>query len=407
MKFVRRYFYIALLMWALVATYGLTLRYHLWHPLPIKYAYWLHAHSHAAFLGWLHSGFMIFLAWAFLPDFMQSKAFRRLYAFMQLMVAGMLISFPLQGYKAVSITLLSLFLLGTYVWAWYFFRKNRFRETYPLAYVLARSAIIFMLISSLSPWALGPVMVFLGKQSIWYNLDVYFYLHFQYNGWFFMGMLSLLAYLAEREGKLRLSGATVKKINRLLFAAVLLGYITNTLWTEPPYYFHALALVSVVLEAWGLWWMYRILKPHFHLFVRDAWERYLFRLILLGLAGKIVFQFMASCPYFSHLAYTIRDFIIGYLHWVFLGTYSVFLLYLMQREKVFSLRRWAFHVFFGGYALMLSLIFLRGTLIWLKTPVPQGMPAWIFWATAIMFTGILIIWYDAHRTLFGNRRSRS
>jgi hypothetical protein len=324
---------------------------------------------------------------------------------MQLMVAGMLVSFPVQGYKAVSITLLSLFLVGTYVWAWYFLKKNRLKETYPFAYSLARSAVVFMLISSLSPWALGPVMVFLGKQSIWYNLDVYFYLHFQYNGWFFLAMLSLLVYAAEREGGLKLPAAKIRSINSILFAAVLLGYITNTLWIEPPYYFHALALLSVVLEGWGLWWIYRVLKPHFSVLYRNPWERYLFQIILVGLAGKILFQFMASCPYFSHLAYTIRDLIIGYLHWVFLGIYSVFLLYWMQREKVFTFGRKAFHLFFGGYALMLSLIFMRGTLIWLKTGVPDAMPMWIFQATTIMFTGIIIIWYDAHRILFRNRRS--
>ena len=407
MRIVRKYLYIALLMWLLVATYGLTLRYHLWHPLPIKYTYWLHAHSHAAFLGWLHAGFMIFLAYAFLPEFMTSKAFRRLYAFMQLMVAGMLLSFPIQGYKAVSITLLSLFLIATYIWAWYFFRKNTRKQTYPFAYALARSAIIFMLISSLSPWALGPVMVFLGKQSIWYNLDVYFYLHFQYNGWFFMAMLSLVVYAVEREGRLNLSPTGIRRINRILMSAILLGYITNTLWTKPPYYFHALALLSVIMEGWGLWLIYKVLKPHFDVLYTGKWQAYLFQILLVGLAGKILFQFMASCPYFSHLAYTVRDFIIGYLHWVFLGIYSVFLLYWMQREKIFPLRSSGFHIFFGGYALMLTLIFLRGTFIWLQTGVPHGMPAWIFWATSIMFTGILIIWYDAHRLLFRNRHSGS
>ncbi len=408
MKKTRTYFYWALVFWALVATYGLIVRYHLWHPLPIDYMNWLNAHSHAAFLGWLHAGFMIFLTYTFMPAFLsEHKAFGRLFVFMQLLVAGMLVSFPLQGYKAASITLLSLFLLATYVWAYWFLRRNEKKKDYPLAFSLARAAVWMMILSSLSPWMLGPVMVFLGKDSIWYNLDVYFYLHFQYNGWFFLALLSLGVYLLEKQGLLEVDERDIKKITSILVTAVLLGYITNTLWTRPPLYFNFLALLSVALEAWGLWLIWRRIRPYGRALSDSRLQKELLILIGTGLAGKVIFQFMASCPYFSHLAYTIRDFIIGYLHWVFLGTYSVFLLYWMDKEKIFRLDRRAFRMFFAGYAWMIFFIFIRGTLMWLKIIALKGLPAWIFWATALMYTGILWIVYDAHRQLYGNKNSAS
>ncbi len=40
----------------------------------------------------------------------------------------------------------------------------------------------------------------LGVTSPWYRNAVYFYLHFQYNGWMPMALLGLLIFAAEKNG---------------------------------------------------------------------------------------------------------------------------------------------------------------------------------------------------------------
>ncbi len=403
MKHIRGYWLVALIFWWVIATYGLLVRGHLAWPIDgFRYEYWLHAHSHAAFLGWLHAGFMLLLTYALMPERLGRKSFRRLFVFSQAMVAGMLISFPLQGYKGFSIAFLSLFLLGTYVWAFWFGKIPReTRRRFPLTFRLGRSAVWMMLLSGIAPWTLGPVMVMLGKKSIWYNLDIYFYLHFQYNGWFFLSLLALVAYLFEAKG-MRFTGKFILRINRLLLCGVLIGYLTNTLWTKPPLWVNFLAMLSVFCEASGLWLLFRKLYGGLKTLHFNSFQKQLFHIILFGLALKVIFQFTASCPYFAELAYRIRDLLIGYLHWVFLGIYSVFLLWWAGLQNIARLRPLFFRIFFAGFVWMDVLIFARGFLIWWKITIPQAMPAWIFWATALMFTGISLIVYDATRSILRN-----
>ncbi len=387
MKSLQRYFNLSLFFWFLVATYGYILRWHMWKPLPINFSYWLHAHSHGAFLGWLHAAFTVLLAAALIPQLGESKKFGRLFIFSQLMVAAMMISFPVQGYKAFSITFLSFFLLGTYVLAYWFLRKTETREHYPATFTLARSGVVFMILSSLSPWALGPVMVFLGKKSIWYNLDIYFYLHFQYNGWFFLSMLALLVYLFEKNGS-RFDPKRVARVNALLFAGVLLGYVTNTLWTQPPLYMNVLALISVFLEAAGLRTLYRMIRREPVPWQGNRFFRRVFLLILMAVAVKVVLQFMASCPYFARITYQTRDLIIGYLHWVMLVLYSVAILFIAAQMNFYRLSRKMFWFFYSGLMLMEGFIFLRGVDFWLKWNLQWPYALLIFLATTWMYLGI-------------------
>ncbi len=390
MSRLQRYFNVSLFFWFLVATYGYILRWHMWNPLPIRFPYWLHAHSHGAFLGWLHAAFTVLLAVALIPKLGESKKFGRLFVFSQIMVAAMMISFPIQGYKAFSIAFLSLFLLGTYILAYWFLKKTETRKQFPATYSLTRSAIIFMIISSLSPWALGPVLVFLGKKSIWYNLDIYFYLHFQYNGWFFLSMLALLIYLLEKNGS-RFDSAKITRINGLLFAGILLGYLTNTLWTRPPVYVNFLALISVVLEATGLWLLYRLIRHETAPWNTNRFMKNIFNLILMAIAVKILLQFTASCPYFAEVTYKTRDLIIGYLHWVMLVLYSVAILFIATQMKFYRLSPKPFWFFYTGLMLMEGFIFLRGTDFWLKWHLTLPYNLLILIATTWMYLGIIVL----------------
>ena len=395
---IKKYFAVALWFWATVAFYGFLLRWHAYTPLPFikNYSYWLHAHSHAAFLGWLHAAFSLLIAYVLFPGRLQSKGFARYYAFMQLMVAAMLVSFPIEGYKAFSITFLSLFLLGTYIYAYYVFKRNEKAAAYPVTTAFVKTAVVFMLISSLSPWMLGPVMVFLGKNSIWYNLDVYFYLHFQYNGWFFLSLLALIIHLFERKG-IAIPERVWKKSLFWLFTGIFWGYITNTLWTEPPLYFNAVALLSVVAEGAGLWILFRYLKKHVHALDLSRWHRRWFQWVVFAIIFKVVLQFTASCPYYARLAYTIRDLVIGYLHWVMLALFSVALILLAELNGIARFRKSSFWIFFSGMLLMILWIWMRGWMIWQKIPVTDAVNQVLVWLTLWTFTGVLLLAWDGSR----------
>ncbi len=376
-----------------MGTYGLILRAMQIWPLSLPYDHWLHAHSHAAFLGWIHAALVLLLALALMSQLLDNRNYHRLFIFSQLTVVGMLISFPLQGYRKWSIVLLSLFLIGTYFWARLYMKGKNPGEEASVAYRFGKAGILFMILSSVSPWMLGPVMIFLGKNSIWYKLDIYFYLHFQYNGWFFLATLALIIYFFERRGIIFDRKVTVKAL-RFLFAGVLLGYITNTLWIKPPLVFNFLAMVSVILEGVGLWKLYKLFRPHFGALDLDSYRAKLFQLVIIGLGLKVVFQFVASCPYFSMLAYTIRDFIIGYLHFVMLGIYSLFILLAADMLDIYRLRKKAMQIYLTGFTWMEFFIFMRGWMQWQKMPGFEKATLLIFISTAVMLLGIYMFLFE-------------
>ena len=62
---------------------------------------------------------------------------------------------------------------------------------HPLSLRFVRWGIYFLVLSSIGIWLLPVAIVKTGKGD-WYNSALYFFLHFQYNGWFLAVILSLL-----------------------------------------------------------------------------------------------------------------------------------------------------------------------------------------------------------------------
>ena len=99
------------------------------------------------------------------------------------------------------------------------------------SYKCAKHALWYMVLSSLGPWILGAIMNTLGAESIWYRLSIYFYLHFQYNGWMILGLLGVFIYVMERN-EIEIPKVTFNSfiwlVNLLRFRRVRL------LWMGPP-----------------------------------------------------------------------------------------------------------------------------------------------------------------------------
>src|SRR5690606_20831695 len=119
-----------------------------------------------------------------------------------------------------SIIFSTLFLFASYFLAWFVFKNipGKFKQTY--SYKLIKSALWFMVISSIGPWAISIVMVTLGSTSIWYKLSIYFYLHFQYNGWFLLALTGILFYLLEHSNAV-ITPRDFKRFFYLMLASII------------------------------------------------------------------------------------------------------------------------------------------------------------------------------------------
>ena len=96
----------------IAALMGLVLRYAFIGELNFNYRFLTHAHSHVAMLGWVYLMIYVLFVHYFVPE--KKPVFTRLFWLTQLAVVGMMLSFPLQGYAAISILFSTLHIFCSY-----------------------------------------------------------------------------------------------------------------------------------------------------------------------------------------------------------------------------------------------------------------------------------------------------
>ena len=367
---------IALFNFSVVAFLGLFLRWFMvLPPVGFNYKYWLHAHSHAALLGWLYTAVFIALLRAYLPPaYRQKQVYSWQFWSAQVAVAGMLFSFPVQGYALFSITFSTLHILINY-WYVYQFLKDARRAgvasgVHQVSFTFIKAALFFLVLSTLGPWSLGPIMATGHSGSHLYYNAIYFYLHFQYNGWLSFAVFGLLFWLLERY-ELLFNLRQARRIFWLFFWSCLLGYSLSVLWIKPVLPVYYLAGGAALLQVAGLFLLLRLLyqqrKALLSLF--NSWGRLLLLLSLTALTLKVIMQATTALPYMADLAYNIRNFIIGYLHLVLIGfiTFFLFAFFIQQGQLQVQARssRWGLGIFLAGFVLSEALLFLQGIFFWM------------------------------------------
>ena len=366
---LRKHIAIALFYFLLVALMGVLLRLFFVTPIPLNYKYILHAHSHTALLGWIYLGLTTLIYKIFLSKAQKPKLYKRIFFFTNLCILGMLITFPFQGYALYSIIFSTLFLFASYWFAWFAMKyiPQYFKQRF--SWKLIKTALLYLVISSLGPWAIGGVMATLGPESIWYKSSIYFYLHFQYNGWFIITLLGVLFYILEERG-IQFNPEKLKSFFLLLNAGVLLTVFLSFLWFVPPTVIYLLGLAGAVAQLLAFWGLYSLLKKHFSVLRIQFGQACFFVLkfagMLLGL--KILMQLFSAFPYVANLAFRLKDFVIGYLHMVFLGIVITAMLAFLEYFKLIKLSKSFLYIFFFAFISTELLIFYKATALWLGLP---------------------------------------
>jgi hypothetical protein len=310
--FARSAFGVALGFFVVVAALGVLLRWQaVWPTAGINYSHFLHAHSHTGFLGWVFNGFFALAFVLFVPA-EQHRAHRRLFVTLQIAVVGMLISYPLQGYGAVSIAFSTLHMGASAVFAW---KLWRFNHAAPAARGHLRLALVFLVVSGLGPLTLGPLAASGLRDTPAYSLAIYFYLHGQYNGWFVFFLQAVLFQEMASCGLLT-DGRAARNALRWLGVGAVLTLAQSTLWLQPPLWVHAVAAIGGGAQLVGCDWLVRAVRGAGVLFAGPA--RMLMIFALISLLTKHGLQAVAAAPAFVGLA-NHRFVVIAFLHLVFLG----------------------------------------------------------------------------------------
>jgi hypothetical protein len=355
------------------------------YPAWATYKHFLHAHSHIAFLGWVYNALFALILLYFIPKEKQ-KGLMWLFWITQLSTVGMLLFFPIQGYARESIIFSTLHIF--FSWAFAGMVWKRLSSSSITARRYLKLGFFFMIISSLGPFALGPMMVNGMGGSSWYYMAIYYYLHFQYNGWFIFGLLALLYQYLELGGH-RIAQPASNTALFLFTLGVFLSLSLSILWAEQQNWLYTMAALAGVLQLAACYYLYRSLPAG----PGGVWQglsplvKQLVLFAALFFLVKNVLQLVAALPALSDLAFSNRNFIIAFLHMIFLGVVSPLLLAEGFRRRWLPETRasrsfiYLFLLAFLLSQLLLTAMYLPGLTPLLAPLHAKGM----FYLSALMF----------------------
>nr|WP_281502532.1 hypothetical protein [Arenibacter sp. F20364] len=382
----------------MAALLGVLLRTFVVAPMPINYRFIVHTHSHIALLGWVYIALTTLLYHLFMDKLTLDRKYRRIFWFTQICLIGMLLSFPFQGYALFSIVFSTLFLFASYWFSAFFMKYTPKSFMGTKAYICAKTALWFMIGSSVGPWSLGAIMTVLGPESIWYRLAIYFYLHFQYNGWMIMALAGLLFYLLEQL-QINVPTRTFRSFFRYTVLGITLSFFLSILWTAPGFMYYILGGIGAILQLIGFGILIKICLVNRDV-LKSALSRIQFNILKLGaflLLVKMILQLLTALPYFANLATTVLDFTIGYLHWTFLGVITVGLFFFLEFFGLFKLSKAAFTIYLLGFIITESLIFYRGMTAWLGWTMFEGYSIFLALGSVIIPSAVILIFFQSNR----------
>jgi len=285
-----------------------------------------HAHSYFAFAGWISQIIMALMVLYLQPllSAQRLRAYHLLLAGNLFCAIGMLVSFAVQGYGLYSISLSSMSLLLSFVFVFFYLSDvNRSKQVGIKNWF--RAALIFNVISSFGTASLVYMMATKNLEQHSYLASVYWYLHFQYNGWFFFACMGLLHSYLHR---LNPAYDGLPKVFWLFVVSCIPAYGLSVLWLELPVWLIVLISIAAIAQFWG--WVSLLLSIKNDSMIESSGADWLMKLLLAIVAFaatiKITLQLGSTIPAVSKLAFGFRPIVIAYLHLVLLAVTSLFLI---------------------------------------------------------------------------------
>ena len=396
--FLHKWLRIALINLSVIALIGVILRYKIVFSLPIiDQKHLLHAHSHFAFAGWLTQVLMTLMV-AFLYQKGLTNAFKR-YGWLlisNLITAyGMLVTFSMEGYGMFSNVFSTLSILVSYIFAIVFWKDLNSLKSSSVSHFWFKAAIIFNAVSSIGAFSLAFMMAKHIIHQNWYLSAVYFFLHFQYNGWFFFACAGLLIDKLESHN---IFSNAYKTIFWIFFLAFTPAYFLSTLWMQLPVWIYIIVVISALAQVVGWVLLVRTMYHHLETLnkVTSIAGRCLLSLAAFAVSIKFFLQLGSTYPALSTMAFGFRPIVIGYLHLVLLGALTMFVLGYIVSNRFISLKLFSIIgicVFVFGIIVNEIILMAQGVSDLQYDSIPYANEMLLVTAI-IMFTGMLLFVID-------------
>ena len=383
---------IALINLCIVATLGTIMRFKIGFEFPfLNQKYLQEAHSHFAFAGWITHSLYFLMVILFRNNLnsINEKRYEKI-IFLNLFCSyGMLISFFFQGYRPISIFFSSLSIFTGYVFSWFALKDaGRLPSEHPGKNWI-KAAILFGVLSTIGTFILSDMMATHHFNQRTYLGSVFFYLHFQYNGWF---LFACMALFMDRIKHFILNPKHVRNMFWLFFLSGIPAYFLSTLWANLPVWLYSFVVLAAILQVIGWWFVVRLIVSNFEklkvLFPKPA--LLLFLAVASALTLKLFLQLSSTIPAISQLAFGFRPIVIAYLHLVLLLIISLFLLTFMYGTGLLNQTRKStvpLFVFATGIILNEIILSIQGIAGLSYSVIP--------YVNEILFVIALILWIGA------------
>lgn len=362
----------------------------------IDYRSFLSAHSHFAFGGWVTLALFVLLVYEVLPEnFREKKIYQWLLAGIEITSLGMAATFPFEGYAALSIIFSTLFLFVAYIFCWIFI-KDLFRANiHKTVCLLACLALIYFVISTIGPALISYILLTNFYNSLLYKNALYIYLHFQYNGFFTLSIFALffnrlIPYATEK------TKTIVHQFSVLLCCSVLPSVFMSLFTRAYQNLYWDISLAGCILIVASLIWFFRMLFAEKKIFIHPpaSFAKTLWNFSMIAFVIKMALQAGTIIPQLANIVFGDRPAIIGFLHLVFLGFVTFFILSIYCSIKVFNTKSFftklALIFFSSAIILNEATLLFQGVGILFETT--SHIYPWLLWIAAIcLFTGAVLI----------------
>jgi len=105
---------------------------------------------------------------------------------------------------------------------------------------------------------------------------------------------------------------------------------------------------------------------------------------------KLLSQTLGAIPHFSELISVNIDFVISYLHWVFLGVISISLFAFLHHFKLLSIYKRPFVLYLIGFFLTEALLVYKGIVVWKGLLLFPHYFTFLFIASTVLL--VAIVW---------------
>ena len=332
---------ISLINLCIVAVLGVLMRYKIGFEFPFLDQKKLqHSHSHFAFSGWLAHTLMVLMVYYIqtkIADFAGNK-YKKIIVANLICSYGMLLFFIYQGYGLISIVFSTASILVAYYFAYLFLKDLKLLDSALLSINWFKAALFFNIISSLGTFYLAYMMAIKNVVQDLYLSSIYYYLHFQYNGWFFFACMGLLfGFLNLRKSE----HPFYERSFQLFAVACIPAYFLSILWIDLPIWLFVITVIAAFIQlySWFKFLFVLIKTRHNSPENFSPLLRYILLFVGFALSIKLILQLGSTVPAISQLAFGFRPIVIAYLHLVLLAIITLFLLFFIYANHLIYINK--------------------------------------------------------------------